>query len=216
MQAERWLELRLGEQPIRIGYRVGFGAQLATEVRKAADRDGDLQISAAEGNAALDARSAELVRSLSVCVGRTLETVRCRPLAARDIERVEAEGWVPGQSGHLHFSWTFRLDQLATEVGAVRVEDHYEVPGVEITDVLIEPPTHTRLSRAGDGRRTEGVAQSFNWIERLRAPGPRTVVAAWAPPRSRSLASLVVGALLVLVPVGAWLVHRGRRRPSRN
>lgn len=216
VKAERWIELRLGEQPMRLGYRIGLGEVLAAEARKAADLDGDHQISAAEGNAALDARSAELVRSLSVCTGRTLADVRCRALTARDIERVEAEGWVPGQNGHLHFSWTFRLAEQATEVGALRLEDRYDVPGVEITDVLIDPPAHSPLSRAGDGRRSHGVALSFNWIERLREPGPRAVVAVWAPPRSRARASLVIGALMVLVPIVAWLAHRRRRRSPRN
>ena len=142
VKAERWIELRLAEEPIRIGYRIGFGAALAAEVRKRADRDGDFEISAAEGNAALDARSAELLASLSVCTGAVLEEVSCRRLSLRDIERVEAEGWAPEDSGHLHFSWTLRLGERATEIGALRFEDDYSVSGVEISDGQIARPAH--------------------------------------------------------------------------
>lgn len=214
--AERWIELRLAEDPIRIGYRIGFGALLAADVRKAADRNGDFEISAAEGNAALDARSAELLASLSVCTGVELEKVTCRRLSPRDIERVEAEGWVPEESGHLHFSWTFRLAERATQIGAIRVEDDYAVSGVEISDVQIGRPLHAALSRAGDAQRAGGVSETFNWVERLREPGPRVVVAAWAPPRARPLGSLLIAAVVVLATLVAWTTHRRGRRAGRN
>ena len=212
VKAERWLELRLAEEPIRIGYRIGFGAALAAEVRKRADRDGDFEISAAEGNAALDARSAELLASLSVCTGAVLEEVSCRRLSLRDIERVEAEGWAPEDSGHLHFSWTIRLGERATEIGALRFEDDYSVSGVEISDVQIDRPAHTPLLRAGDAGRAEGVAASFNWIERLREPGPRVVIAAWAPPRARPFGVLLVLVLALLATFAAWTARRRSRR----
>lgn len=218
VKAERWIELRLGEDPIRIGYRVGFGAALATELRRAADRDGDFQVSAAEGNAALDARSSALLAALSICTGRSLETVRCRRLAPRDIERVEAEGWTPGPSGHLHFAWTLRLTERASAIGALRLEDGYDVPGVEMTDVSIDRPAHVPLGRAGDGGRAAGVAERFNWVERLREPGPRVVVAEWAPPaRSRAAGAAALVALAVALGLGtAWLLRRRGGPPARN
>ena len=213
VKAERWIELRLGEEPIRVGYRLGFGATLATELRKAADRDGDFQVSAAECNAALDARTAALLAALSVCTGRTLDDLRCRRLTTRDIERVESEGWAPGQSGHLHFIWTFRLAERANEIGAFRLEDAYDVPGIEISDVQIDRPLHTPLARAGDGALSAGVTERFNWIERQREPGPRVVVAAWAPPLRRFSSGLMAAAALVLAAAAAWLLSR-RSRPK--
>lgn len=205
VKAERWIELRVSEDPIRIGYRVGFGATLAAEQRRAADRDGDFEVSAAEGNAALDARSSEVLSALSVCTGRTLNDVGCRKLERREIERVEAEGWVPGPSGHLHFTWTFRLRERAKDIGALRFEDAYEVPNVEITDVEILPPRHAALTLAGEEGRTTGVSSRFTWIEARRQPGPRVVIASWPPPARTTWGRVVFVAAAVLVLGLGWL-----------
>lgn len=213
VKAERWIELRLAEEPIRIGYRVGFGAGLASELRKSADRDGDFQVSAAEGNAALDARTTALLGALSVCTGPTLDHVSCRRLGPRDVERVEAEGWTPGPNGHLHFSWTLRLRERAREIGAIRLEDAYDVPGVEISDVQIDPPPHAPLARAGDAAMAAGVAERFNWVERLREPGPRVVVAAWTPPKSRGRALWLAAACVAIAGLVVWVFwRRGKLR----
>jgi hypothetical protein len=210
VRAERFIELRLAEEPVRVAYRVGFGASLADEVRKAADVDGDFQVSVAEGNAALDARTQAFLSAIRICTGRTLEDLVCRRPSLSDVERVEAEGWEPGPTRHLHFSWTLRVRENAADIGALSVEDAYEVAGVEVSDVQIERPSHGPLVRAGDGALGSGVTERFNWVERLRAPGPRVVVAAWAPPRRRAgfiAASLVLAA----VALGAWLLARRSR-----
>lgn len=211
LEAEKLIELRLSEEPMRIGYRVGFGAKRAAELRREADRDGDGVVSAAEGNAALDTRTASLLEAVRVCVGRSLSKATCRKLAPRDVERVEAEGWAPGPSGHLHFSWTFRLAESARDSGALRFEDAYEVPGVGITDVQITPPAHAALIRAGDAAVDAGVSERFTWIEKLRTPGPRSVVAAWPAPRESRAAVLGLVGLGVLC-LGAWLATRKRRK----
>lgn len=215
VKGERLIELRLAEDPIRLGYRVGFGDSLAAQIRSRADRDGDTQVSAAEGNAALDARSAEVLAALVICTGRTPDTTTCRHFSARDIERVEAEGWVPSQSGHLHFAWTLRLKERANEIGAIRLEDAYEVPGIELTDVEISAPPHTPLLRAGDGAVASGVAQRFTWIERVREPGPRIVVASYAPPKPTRKRFLLAAGLLALAGAMAWVFLR-QRRPRRE
>ncbi len=127
--------LRLDEKPIRIEYRVGRGIELSTPIRRAADTNGDFDVSTAEGNAALDARSRVLLAHLRVCTGRTLKQLHCGHLGQQDIERVEADGWVPGATGHLVFSWVLKLHQSVDQIGAVRLEDSYAAPGIEITDV---------------------------------------------------------------------------------
>lgn len=212
--AERWIELRLAEEPVRIGYRIGFGAKLADEVRRAADKDGDFEVSAVEGNAALDARSLELISSLRVCTGGTLADVSCRQLERRDIERVEAEGWVPGPNGHLHFTWTLELRERARDIGAIRLEDGFEVAGVEITDVQIDAPAHSALSLAGEAGRPAGVVQRFSWIEGRRAPGPRAVVAAWTPPRPSALGRILIPLVLLGIVLAFWLGSRAVRRAA--
>jgi len=208
VKAERFIELRLVERPIRIGYRVGFGASLASEQRRLADRDSDFSVSASEGNAALDARTEALLQKLRVCTGRSLEELRCRSLERRDIERVEAEGWTPEPPGHLHFAWTFRLAETAPEIGALRVEDAYEVDGVEITDVQIQPPGHTPLLRAGDALLPAGVAERFSWVEARREPGPRGIVATWAPPPKTNVVPVIVLGILVILGLAGLSWYR--------
>lgn len=214
VKAERWIELRLGEEPIRIGYRIGFGARLAGEQRRAADRDGDFEVSASEGNAALDARTKDLLRALTVCTGRSLREVVCRKLELREVERVEAEGWKPGPNEHLHFAWTLKLRDRARDVGAIRVEDAYEVEGVEVSDVAIDPPAHTSLELAGEGGRAKGVASRFSWLEARRPPGPRVVVAQWAAPPRSSRAGLGVALGVAAALVLGWLGLSRRRRSA--
>lgn len=210
LQAERWIELRLDQEPIRVTYRIGLGPKLADVERQRADRDGDHQVSAAEGNAALDARSDELVRQLRVCSGPSLSASSCRVIERREIETVEVDGWSPSPSRHLHFTWTLMLRERARELGAIRLEDSYEVPGVEITEVEIRPPAHAALSLAGEGGRAQGVTERFTWIEARRAPGPRSIIAAWPAPTARSWRAILV--LLAGVAAAlAWVVWRRRR-----
>ncbi len=213
LKGERFIVVRLDEDPIRIEYRLGRGMDLARPIRRAADTDGDFEVSAAEGNAALDARSKVLLAHLKVCTGRTLADLRCGHLAVRDIERVEADGWTPGATGHLVFSWTLRLHQSAARIGALRLEDTYAAPGVQISQVTIHPPVGKRLLVAGDGR-AKGVTAQFGWTESNRPPGPRVVVAEWPPP-PRSTGSLVMLGLGALIALGLWGVWR-RRRPQRS
>lgn len=211
LKGERWIILRLDEHPIRIEYRIGRGMDLARPIRRAADKNGDFDVSSAEGNAALDARSKVLLSRLRVCTGRTLKDLHCRHLARRDIERVEADGWTPGPTGHLVFTWILRLHQSAGSIGALRVEDSYSAPGVEISEVRIHPPPGKHLIRAGDGR-TAGVTTQFGWTESNRPPGPRVVVAEWPPPPRRIAVwiALGIGALLIWALWTAWT----RRRAS--
>lgn len=210
LKGERWIIVRLDQDPIRIQYRIGRGMELARPVRRAADTNGDFEVSATEGNAALDARSKQLLARLEVCTGRTLQKVQCTHLASRDIERVEADGWTPGVTGHLVFTWTLRLHQRADQIGALRLEDSYPAEGVEITEVRIHAPRGKHLRVAGDGRAT-GVRAQFGWTEQNRPPGPRVVVAEWPPPRrARGLFALGIAVGLVLV---LWVVWSRLRRP---
>lgn len=210
VRAERWIDLRLDESPIRIGYRIGLGAELAKSERKAADRDGDGEVSAAEGNAALDRKTQELSSHVRICTGRAEADIACRQLERRDVEQVEVDGWVPDAAGHLHFSWTLRLSEDAGALGAIRLEDGWDVAGVEVTDVRIVAPRHAALVRAGEGQSPAGVASAFTWIEARRGGGPRVVAAAWPPkPRSRGV---LIGLALASLAIGVFVWVRSRRR----
>ena len=186
--------------------------ELARPIRRAADTNGDFDVSAGEGNAALDARSTALIAHLRVCTGRTLKALSCSHLALRDIERVEADGWTPGATGHLVFSWTLKLDRSADQIGALRLEDSYAAPGVQNTEVQIHAPAGKRLQRAGD-ERTPGVSTQFGWTEKSRPSGPRVVVAEWPPPRRTG--GLVPLGLVTALVLGLWVVwgRLRRRRP---
>ncbi len=210
VRGERIIELHLDRDPIRIDYRVGLGLDAAVRVRRAADRNGDFEISAAEGNAALDARTAALLADLTICTGRTLADVSCRHPARKDVERVEAQGWVPGPAGDIHFLWTLDVRASARSIGAIRLEDASSQPGVEITEVRITPPAGLPLLVAGD-KAAHGVVRRFTWIEKSRPPGPRVIVAAWPPPSRRAL-WLVTG--LVLAAAALLAFGRVRRRAS--
>jgi len=187
--------------------------ELARPIRRAADTNGDFDVSAGEGNAALDARSKAFLAHLRVCMGRTLKALHCGHLAPRDVQRVEADGWTPGATGHLVFSWTLKLHQRADQIGALRLEDSYAASGVEITEVRIRSPRDKRLLVAGDGRAT-GVSTEFGWTEQSRPPGPRVVVAEWPPPR-RTRGLVPLGLVIALV-LGLWAVwgRLRRRRPA--
>jgi hypothetical protein len=208
--AERWLELDLASEPMRLGYRLGFGAERAATERRHADTDGDAEVSAAEGNAALDAHTAALLERVRVCIGPSLSQVECKKLERRDVERVEAEGWAPGPDGHLHLIWRLSLGASARDVGAVRIEDDYQVAGVEMTDVQVQAPPHSALLRVGDGAQPEPASSQFTWLEARRPAGPRVVVATWKPPRQSLLGWLV----LVAVVVAAALILLRRRAPA--
>ena len=183
---------------------------MAGAERQRADRDGDHQVSAAEGNAALDARSGDLIRALQICTGSSLTELTCRALEQREIESVEADGWTPSLDGHLNFTWTFALRERAPELGAVRLQDAYEVPGVEITEVQIRPPVHAALTLAGEGDRARGVTERFTWLEARRAPGPRSIVATWLAPAPRSWRG-IAALFAVFVATVAWIAWRRRR-----
>jgi hypothetical protein len=212
MRGERWIEVRLAEEPIRIAYRVGFGAELAARERKSADADGDGEVSAAEGNAALDARTDALLGALRVCTGRSADALDCRALVRRDVERVEAEGWIPGPTGHLHFSWTLALRDAKSDLGAIRIEDGWQVDGIEVTDVGFDGASD--LTAAGEGESPAGVAARFTWIESRRAPGPRTFSAAWPPPPERPWLVLLAAGLLMIGGAAIWLLGRRSGSPA--
>lgn len=209
VRGERIIEIHLERDPIQIDYRIGLGMDAAVPVRRAADTNRDFEISAVEGNAALDARTAKLLADLTVCTGRTLDAVSCRHLARTDVERVDAQGWVPGPAGDIHFLWTLDLHASARDIGALRVEDASSQPGVEITEVRITPPAGKPLLVAGV-RDAHSVARRFTWIEKSRPPGPRVIVAAWAPPPRR-----VLWLLLGVVLAGAAILGFRRLRKAR-
>jgi hypothetical protein len=209
LRAERWIELELDQDPIQLGYRLGFGAELAKQERKRADRDGDGEVSAAEGNAALDLKTAELLERLRVCTGDSPAELDCVALGLTAVELVEAEGWIPGPTGHLHFAWTLRLRSGARRLGAIRIEDDWQIPGVEITDVRIAPPAAISLTSAGEGDSPEGVRTQFTWIEARRGLGPRVVSASW--PKQDDTAATRVAAALFMVLVGALLLYRAHK-----
>lgn len=213
LKGDRLVELRLDEDPIRIGYRLGFGATLAAAERKAADADGDGAVSAAEGNARLDARTDELLAALVVCTGQKLDALDCKKLDRTAVERVAAEGWDPEPNGHLHLSWTLELRTRSSEIGAIRVEDGWDLSGIEVSDVAFAAPRHAPLELAGEADRPSGVAERISFIEQRRAPGPRTVIAVWPAPRPsprRKIAVLLAIAAL-LAAGGFWA---SRRRSS--
>jgi hypothetical protein len=213
VRAERWIELRLEESPIGIGYRIGFGAELAKEQRKLADLDRDGEVSASEGNAALDRKTADLLAHLRICTGRSAQELECATLERRAVEQVEVDGWVPDAAGHLHFAWTLRLPADAARLGALRVEDDWQLAGVEITDVRIVPPSHAPLTAAGEGPSPSGVASGFTWIEARRGTGPRVVAAAWpAKPRP---SGVLIGLALASLAIGVVVWLRSRRRIAR-
>lgn len=211
LAAERWIEFRLDETPMRIGYRIGLGATLAQQARRGADLDGDAEVSAAEGNRALDQHSARLLASLRVCEGRSLDQLTCRSFRSDEVERVEADGWKPSPAGHLHFAWTLRLRHSADEVGAVRLIDDFEVPGVAITDVEIRRPRHTALVAAGEGEHPVGVSTQLVLLEARRSPGPRVLSASWPAPPSTNWRGVAALAALVLALAAAASWHRRRR-----
>jgi len=217
-KAERSLEILLGEDAIRIGYRIGYSGALAAEQRRLADRNGDFEVGATEGTTELDARTAALLNALTVCTGPTLERLDCRKLRGTEVERVAADGWVPGPSPHLHLEWTLELPESTKSAGALRIEDAYDVAGVEISDVRIDAGPGLALTRAGDGSAsgTSGVSRQFAWPEARRAPGPRVTVVEWAtPPQS---AALIIGLSLVAVLalfLAIWLLRRPARSASQ-
>ena len=202
LTGERSIDIALNEHPIRIRYRIGLGARLADAERGRADTDDQFGVSAAEGNAALDAHTDALLAKLSVCTGRTLEQVSCRALTHRDVEQVEAQGWVPGASRDLHFAWTLRLREDAAEIGALRLSDDYRPAGIEITNVQITPPQGVKLLRAGDAAQSSAEVMSLlSENEKARALGPRVVVAAWPPPPATDFRIWLVLAALVVIGV---------------
>lgn len=211
LAAEREIQVDLSGPSIQLHYRVGLGATLADQARASADRDGDRKVSALESNAAMDARTASLLRRVSVCAGPSLSDVRCRPLERRELARLESEGWVPDPTRHLHVTWVFDLRLDPHEYGAFRVEDDYqEPPGVEITDVKIKPPNFAALTEAGDAERPGGVTREFTWIERSRPPGPRRIVAAWPASRSAVASGWPVALAALLLSGLGYLALRRR------
>ncbi|MCC6215376.1 MAG: hypothetical protein IT376_10935 [Polyangiaceae bacterium] len=172
-------------------------------------------VSAAEGNAALDARTAALLPSLRLCVGRTRAELHCRSPEARDVDRAEAEGWQARTVDHLQLQWTVRFRERPRDLGALRIEDADETPGAAITEVRIEGAPGRPLLLAGDGQRESGVARGFTWVESNRGPGPRIVHASWAPPQrlppwafAGVAGALAAGALAALA--AARRARRGR------
>lgn len=206
VKAERFLQLRLNEDPLRIGYRIGLGTERAAEQRLLADADHDGKVDTLEGNAALDRHTDVFLGQLEVCTGPRLDALSCKHLERRNVELVAAEGWSPDDdAAHLHFSWTLRLDQRATDIGAIRVSDSYDESfGVEMTDVEIDSPAHAKLTLAGEGGRTSGLATRFSWIEARRTPGPRIAIAAWPEPQRSTRNLVVIGAAATAFGALAW------------
>lgn len=211
LPAERSVELRIDGDAARVVYRIAFAARLAAAERRLADRDGDGEVSAAEGNAALDARTAALLPALRLCAGRTRGDVSCRAAEARDVERAEGEGWQARGVDHLQLQWTLRFRERPADVGALRFEDDDATPGAAITEVEIEGDPGRPLLVAGDGQRESGVSRGFTWVESNRGPGPRVVHASWSPPaRLPRWAFLVVA-----VTAAAGAVAAASRRSHR-
>lgn len=198
-------------------YRLGFGVDRANTERKLADRDGDFQVSTLEANARLDRRTAELVAATSVCVGRTRDALSCRPLKPSEVVRVEAEGWSPGPTGHLHITWRLELTERPARLGAFELQDGYSVEGVDVTDVTITPPAGVTPLAAGDPAGKLGAATlRWTWVEANRPAGPRRVLVTWPPPREAldrlllGVAALAIAGLLF----GLWLRRRPPTLPS--
>jgi hypothetical protein len=210
VRGERTVDLALNEDPIRLRYRLGLGAELAAKERQSADRDGDGRVSAVEGTAALDARTEALLDAIRVCAGLDLAHLSCTTLARRDVEALEVEGWTPDPTGHLLFAWTLTLRQRASEIGALRLEDSYEVPGIELSEFRFARPAHGSLTLAGEADHASGVAASVTFVEARREPGPRVVVAQWQPPAPRPLG--IVAAIAALAATCALVVTLWTRR----
>jgi hypothetical protein len=203
----------LDRAPVRAVYRLTSTGRHAERDRRAADRDRDGAISAAEGNAAIDLRSSELIARLRVCRGDALDAsnLECRTIARRDIELVEADGWSQAFDAHLHFTWTFQLGFSTADASALRFEDGDTTPGIETSDVSIVAPVEQPLIAAGDGPSAGSLTQRFNWIESARAPGPRVVVARWQKSPGRRWAAAVAvaaGVALAVLVAAFWLVRR--------
>ncbi len=213
VRGERRIELRLDESPMALVYRVGFGAEVASQIRRRADSNGDGAVSAAEGNAFLDGWTRALQTELELCAGVEPSDTACSRPAASAIASAVAEGWTPAGPGHLHFEWKVRWDATALEVGAVRVKEAWEPGGIQITDVSIAAPLHSALRSAGVDDHA-GVSTELTFIESRRAPGPRVLHAAWGPPASSwwQRAALVLG----IAGAGALIALRVRRGPRRG
>ena len=207
LSGERAIELRLDQQPIRIVYRLSLGPALAEAERRNADQDRNGAVSPIEESSRLDRRTRALLEGLRACLGKSLDELACRALERAQVERVEAQGFVPEASRDLHLSWTFELDRSAAEIGALRFEDALSEEGIAITDVRIAPPEAHPLTLAADSRSPNGVASEFTWIEATRPRGPRVVVAAWPPPPLVSRTALLL-ALTVSAGVLALLFWR--------
>ncbi len=211
LKGERRLVLDLSGSSAELQYRVGFGVSLADAERKAADKDGDFLVGVLEANAAMDAKTASLAPKLRVCTGVEPGQLACRSLETRDVSRMESEGWVPGPTRHLHVTWTFDLRVAPESIGAIVVEDDYQVPGLEITDVAIEAPPHAKLIEAGDADRAGGVSTEFTWIESARPKGPRRVVAVWPGPPATGRLGLVLGVAAAILAAVLWFWPRKKR-----
>lgn len=198
-------------------YRLGFGVERADAERKLADRDGDFQVSTLEANDRLDRRTAELVASMSVCSGRTREALSCRPLKPSEVVRVEAEGWSPGPTGHLHITWRLELADRPARIGAFELQDGYSVDGVDVTDVTIAPPAGATPLAAGDPAGTLGTPTlRWTWVEANRPAGPRRVLVTWPPP-SKPLDRALLGVAALAIAgllFGLWLRRRPPALPS--
>ena len=170
-------------------------------------------IGPSEANDALDARSLELLASLRVCSGDSLDerNLECKKLERQDIELLEADGWSPSTDAHLHFTWTFKLGFSVDQVSALRLEDRDPTPGVVTSEVVIAAPPTQPLIVAGDGAHSGGLTRDFNWIEAGRAPGPRVVVARWQTskgPRWAAVVGVTVMVAFALVIARYWVRRR--------
>lgn len=214
LQGERRIVLDLSGPSAVLQYRTGFGTARADAERKRADRDGDIVVGALESNAAMDEKTAALLRSVSICSGSDRDTLSCKRLDKRDILRMESEGWVPGPTRHLHVTWTFDLRIAPASVGALVVEDDYQVAGLEITDVSIKAPGHAPLTEAGDADKPGGVTTEFTWIESARAKGPRRIVAVWPGPPASNRVGLFIGIAAAAVVAALWFWPRRGSAPG--
>jgi hypothetical protein len=212
-KGERTVVLDLSGASAQLQYRIGFGTAMADAERKRADRDGDVVVGALESNAAMDEKTAALLRSVSICTGNQRDALTCRRLDKRDMMRMESEGWVPGPTRHLHITWTFDLRVAPTSIGAVIVEDDAQVPGLEITDVTIKAPIHAALTEAGDADKPGGITTQFTWIESARARGPRRIVAVWPVAPASSRVGLFVGIAAAAIAAALWFWPRRSKGP---
>ncbi len=198
-----------------LSYALVPGPRGAAAERERADLDGDGHVSALEGNAALDRLGHELLAHLTICRGRTLDRLACHAPEPRDVARASATTWGGDEGAPLALAWVVAL-RLDDDDAAVRIDDTWERPEVEATNVTLSAPAGRPLVRAGAAD-APGVNTEFTWVDNVRAGRPRSIVAAWKPrpPRLLGPALVIAGALALLVSLARSRRVRARAQRQR-